>query len=318
MINKLLSNPDISIYREEKETDPKGLNKYIVSTPETRYIANDTEIFGIEYSEMLERVCSRIISAFEFITDLILDEGQTLIKNNIPSSLPFNVRESIFKAYDWNCIQTEFISTGTASTDEDEKLVVELNGILTDIQLIYADIVNVPGFFENLLSDVIEKIVEKKKQLRNIILIVFGSTELENILISFLEVCKMHFPSFETIEVFFLEAIFPSDEVQGTYSPEFITSKYELPTYPLERSILNDNGNRAYKPGDYLSSVIEYWTNIRDKAYEGLSYENLVNDKFPDSECSKFGIHNLMSLAEQLLVKLRRLCKVKHDSSLLK
>ena len=267
MINKLLSNPDISIYRNEEESDPAGFKKYIVSTPETRYIVNDTEVFGIEFSEMLEKVCSRIIGSLEFITGITLDENQTLVKNNVPSSLPFNLRDSLFKNFDWNCIQTEFVGSGAEVTeDEDCCLVVELNGILTDVQLIYADIINAPGFFENLFSDIIEKIVVKKKKLKNIILIVFGSDELVGILKSFLEVCKNHFPKFESIEVFFLEAIFPQNGIGGIYAPEFLNSKYELPTYPLERCILNDNGDRAYKPGNYLSSVIQYWTSIRDKA----------------------------------------------------
>lgn len=318
MVNQILSNSDISIYKVDHSGDNNGFRKYIVSTPETRYIVNDTEVFGIEYSELLEKVCSRIIGSFEEITGITLDESQTLIKNNIPSSLPFNMRGSIFNNYDWNCIQTEFITSKEDEIGNHAPLVVELNGILSNIQLLYADIINIPGYFENLMSDIIEKIISKKKEIKNIILIVFGSIELIDILKSFYDVCKNHFPGFDSIDVFFLEAIFPVNNIEGIYTPEFLSSKYELPTYPLERSILNDNGDRAYMPGNYLSSVIEYWKNIRDKAYEGISYEDLVKEKYPNIECSKFGKQNLMSLAEQHLVKLRRLSKCSPNSNLLK
>ena len=123
MINLLLSNQDISIYKIEEQNNDNGFRKYIISTPETRYIVNDTEVFGIEYSDLLEKVCSRIINSIESVSGITLNESQTLIKNNIPSSLPFNLRGSIFKNYDWNCIQTEFISTDNSVEETDSSQI---------------------------------------------------------------------------------------------------------------------------------------------------------------------------------------------------
>ncbi|MEG0994326.1 MAG: hypothetical protein RSE51_10870, partial [Bacteroidales bacterium] len=145
----------------------------------------------------------------------------------------------------------------------------------------------------------------------------------EEILNEITAICHKEFGSFKGADLFYIEGRFvvPDKDTpvaikltgtdlirrEALMAPEFIQSQYELPFYPLERCIIYDAGSRAFWIREYVADVIEYWEETKALAAEGISFADLLAERFPEIDATKFGKQNLMSLCEQHIGKLHRI-----------
>jgi hypothetical protein len=87
-------------------------------------------------------------------------------------------------------------------------------------------------------------------------------------------------------------------------APEFIESQYEDPAYPIERCIIYDAGSRAFWTREYIEDVVGYWKQNLDLAERGMSFEELVRERMPVLDASRFGSVDLAALARRQIAAL--------------
>ena len=92
----------------------------------------------------------------------------------------------------------------------------------------------------------------------------------------------------------------------GIHAPEFDYSQYENPLYPLERCTIYDAGSRAFNIPEYIHDVIEYWEQVAALARSGVTYEDLVRERYPSCEMARFGSLQLEQLALSQIAAARR------------
>jgi hypothetical protein len=90
----------------------------------------------------------------------------------------------------------------------------------------------------------------------------------------------------------------------GAMAPQFIASQYENPAYPLERCTIYDAGSRAFHVPEYLADVREYWELVAEQAASGVTFSELVTERCPEVEPSRFGQIDLRDVARTQVERL--------------
>ena len=332
MLTPVYTSAQIVVYKIEDKTIPL-LNRYIVSSNETREICNDPQICGIEYTKKLRDTCTKILEALPAFSPVTLYENQGVVLNILRAGLNFGIREALADAYGWNIHPTSFINTprahSGASSDQwqiQEDTYYKLK-LPEHAQIIFGDIVATGTSLQHALRLLVKEAITTGVQIQNMVFFTFGGVRSEEILQEVAETCKKNFDQFSGIELFYLEGRFEVPDKQTPISikeigtdlirngalmaDEFINSQYELPYYPLERCVIYNAGARAFNVEKYIEDVIYYWEEVKQLAAQGYSFEDLLKERFPEIDSSKFGKQNLMSLAEQHIIKLKRILQPK-------
>ncbi|MEG1521025.1 MAG: hypothetical protein RR212_04525 [Bacteroidales bacterium] len=324
MLAPIYHSPQLSIYKIEGKND-LIFNRYIVSSAESRDLCNDPQICGFEYTQKLQAVCLLILENLSSFSPVKLREDKALVLNILNTGINFGIREALAKAYGWNIHQNHYVydHKNELATSDHYK---EYN-LPQDTQIIFGDIITNPQYLKQNLSEIIHLAEKEGRQIQNIVLFTLSSELIEDPLIEIAIECKKKFKQFAGIELFYLEGRFVLAEENtplklkkngqdlvckdALLAPEFISSQYELPFYPLERSVIYSAETRADNIPEYVEDVIKYWEEVRNLAMQGYEFEFLLKERFPNIDGSKFGKQNLMSLAEQHITKLKRLLQPK-------
>lgn len=321
MLTSIYHTPQLAVYQIKGEESPL-LNRYIISSPDTREICNDPQICGIEYTRKLQKVCRLILESLSSFTSLKLVEDHVVVFNTLKNSLNFGLREALSDAYEWNFHETIYTAP---NQDFAQSLVENYKPFLLPqhAQIIIGDIVSDATIIKAELDALIENAIHTGAQIETIILFVIGGNQLDTALMDISAKCVEHFTEFSHIEVFYMEGCFtvPKEDTSlsikkvdqdltrkgALMAPEFIQSQYELPFYSIERSVEYNGDLRANNILDFIEEVCSYWEHVRAKAMEGMTFEELLKERFPEIDATKFGKQNLISLAEQHITKLKRI-----------
>lgn len=328
MLKNVFKTDDISIYQIEDNPN-KLLNRYIISTPGTREICNDPQICGIEYTNKVRKACTKVLEAFPLFSTIHLDESKTMVLNVLRGGLNFGLREALADSYNWNTHSTSFISAQRARKNQNSE---EWHIIESDYKklylpdkcnIVFGDVVATGTSLLHALRLIVREAKDNGKEIENMVFFTFGGGRSEDILNEITAICHKEFGSFKGADLFYIEGRFVvpdkdtpvSIKLTGTdlirrdalMAPEFIHSQYELPFYPLERCVIYDAGSRAFWIREYVADVIEYWEETKALAAEGISFADLLAERFPEIDATKFGKQNLMSLCEQHIGKLHRI-----------
>ena len=245
---------------------------------------------------------------------LELDEKQVFIKNYVPDSLPFNLIKILSKTFSLNFINTDFNNLDSLLGEKDF-FDFDEKSTFTNFQIFIANIFNSAEPLDDYLSDIVEKCIDQGRNIEKIVIITFGSSEILKSLDTFNSLCKKQFAKYKCTDIYFLEGIFnkvdsigfPIIAQEEVLAPEMLASKYDLPYYPLEWSILNCNSDRAYNICRYIKGITTYWEHIKEMASSGLDYEDIIKKMSPNIDGSKFGKQNIMSLTDQHINRLRKI-----------
>lgn len=323
---KEINRNDAGVVYELNDNIETKIHRYILSTPETRAICNDPLVMGYDYTERLEKACCTFLKLIKNTTQIELEEQRSVVFNILRGGLNFGLRGALAKAYNWNNHGSSFVTAqrkrieeGSEQwhiTEDDYKKIK----FPQKAQIIIGDVVATGTSLRHGLQIMIEEAVKEDIQLGSIVFFTIGGPMSEERLTEADETCRKYFPNYEGTHVCYIEGRFfvptPSTDVSvkitGTdlmrcksiMAPEFIDSQYEAPSYPLERCTIYDAGSRAFQVSEYVEDVLDYWQKVRELA-ESVSYEEMLAERFPELDVTRFGAVSLKDVAEEQLKKLR-------------
>lgn len=303
-----------------------GVTSLIASTEETGKIINDPMVLGVEYTDLLQAGCRKILYALKENRMTNLCETETIVLNILRGGLNFGLRNALAEAYGWNKHGSAFISAQRARTpsnpakwhitESDYRKVY----VPKKVSLVFGDVVATGTSLSYALQDIIQVIKEQEAELQEIVFFTIGSAAAERILSEINQECRELFPSFRQSLLIYFEGCFVTAEmdtpvsikIDGTdllrdgaiMTPEFIESQYENPAFPLERCTIYDAGSRAFWIPEYLEDVSEYWKQTLKLAENGLTFTELLQERFPKLDAARFVDPDLKKICLKQLEKL--------------
>ena len=291
MLEPLDMSPDCGIYRMPGES---AIDRIIATTPETRAIANDPGVMGIDYTRRLELACARILGRLAGCGAIRLEEARTIVFNILRGGLNFGLREALARAFGWNCHGSSFISAQRARKDDSPE---QWHIVESDYAKVYmpdgagiviGDVVATGTSLEHAMQALVAQAEHQGRELKTVVFFTIGSPRAAQILEATDAMCRKRFAGFERTTLVYLEGCFTVPDtdsrlrikVTGTdllrldavMAPEFIASQYEDPGYPLQRCAIYDAGSRAFWPREYIQDLTDYWTQVNSLADQGTSF----------------------------------------------
>lgn len=314
------ASPALALYRIQ----PSPIEAFIASTPETRSICNDPTVAGVRYTDLLRKACTEVLRALP--NDL--REAETVVVNILRGGLNFGLRDALAAAYNWNAHTTSFISAQRARDERDSDAWHITENAYRKVYLpprasfVIGDVVATGTSLRYGLQELVLAAREQKIDVRSILFFTYGGPQSENILSEIDARCRELFPGYEKTTLIYLEgrfAVAASDtplhvRLTGTdllrlgslMAPEFIESQYENPAYPLERCIIYDAGSRAFWLYEYVEDVIGYWKQNLQFAEQGMTFTELLRERFPQIDPARFGDVDLKQLCLARLADMEK------------
>lgn len=315
-----------ALYRQE---DDAKIVSLIASAPETRRIINDPMVSGVEYTDLLETGCKKILSALQDNDLTKLLENEAIVLNILRGGLNFGLRKALAEAYNWNHHGSAFISAQRARNPENssEWHITESDYqkvyVPKKVSLVFGDVVATGTSLRYALKDMLQAINAQEAELQEIVFFTIGGDAAKNILSEIDEECRTIFPTYRQATLVFLEGCFVtaklnspvSIKIDGTdllrvgadMAPEFIESQYDNPAYPLERCTIYDAGSRAFWIPEYLEDVQEYWEQTLKLAENGMTFAELLKERFPELDASRFGEQDLVKICQEQIQSMETL-----------
>lgn len=311
---------DLALY----ELEPLGgVQRFILSTPETRAICNDPRVCGMDYTDKLKAAMARCIAALP--EPLEVKEEQGMVFTILRGGLNFGLREALLEGKGWSRHRSAFISAQRVF-DEKEGWHITENRYekvyLPDQADIYlGDVVATGVSLEYALKKMVALAREQAVSFKRITFFTIGGSRSEELMEQIDRECRAEFPSYEGSRVIYVEGVFALPEAHpglsialpGTdllrfpavLAPEFLKSQEEDPAYPLERCTIYDAGSRAFNVAEYLEDVRDYWEQVRHLAQQGVRYDAYLRERWPNFEAAQEGdAAYLESLAERQIQAL--------------
>ncbi len=318
----LAKDEDIVLYRMQTEGKVCTL---IASTPETRSICNDPTVAGIAYTSRLRMACAKVLKAGGAFLPLVEDE--IVVINILRGGLNFGLRDALHEAYGWNNHTTCFISAQRArNTSNPEEWHITENAYRKvyfprKTSLVIGDVVATGTSLSYALDELLRTALEAGTRLKSILFFTFGGPKALEILEKVDAECRLRFPGYQQTTLVYLEGCFEVPDLSSPLSirltgtdlvrykaimaPEFVTSQYANPAYPIERCIIYDAGSRAFWVREFAADVYDYWKQVLDLADRGVTFEQYLKERFPEIEADKFGQMSLKDVALGQLAKMK-------------
>ena len=320
--------PDCSLYTVERDRPLSGVAEVVISSPESRAICNDPFVLGIDYTRKLTVAGAKALRGLQQSELFTGSERSTHVLTILRGGLNFGLREAIADAFSWNRHGAWFISaqrrlsdpaTGEWEIIEDAYAKIYPAG---EMDVVFGDVVATGTSLKHGLL----KLEEEHKPsvtYRSVTFFTIGAAVSGEILAEWKARIEKAQGSPVRCTVVYFEGVFgvagPDTPIRikidgtdllrrdGAIAPEFIASQYENPAFPLERCTIYDAGSRAFHTPEYLEDVIDYWTKVKALASEGMCYEQLVAERCPEVEVSRFKGAHLGNLADKQLKGLHHL-----------
>jgi len=323
-LTPLIVTSPVSIY---KVSDSGDVSSFVVSTPETRRICNDPRCLGLDYTQGLSASCAAVLRAIAPVLDLV--ERETAVVNILRGGLNYGLREALGAAYGWNVHATCFLSAQRAKDGVGDGWHITENSyrklrLPKDASLVIGDVVATGTSLVYALDELIATAQKGGTRLKRIVFFTFGGPKALAILKAADERCRKMFPGYAGTFLFYLEGVFTvpdsttplSIKLPGTdllrfgatMAPEFVESQYEDPSYPIERCIIYDAGSRAFAPDEYAEDVLGYWEETKALAENGVSYAQILAERFPQLDLERFGSVDLAELCNRQINRMNALC----------
>lgn len=326
MLSELVINDNCAIHRVQ-QPEKTRVNRFIISTEESRRICNDPLFCGMAYTRGLQKTCTSVLGAMHDQNQLVLKESETIVFNILRGGLNFALRDALADAFDWNLHGSSFISAQRAriAKDSEEWHIIESGYkkvyMPKQASIVIGDVVATGTSLEHAIKALIEEAQAQNTELKHIVFFTFGGPRTEEILEIADQMCREKFPTYQGTFLFYIEGRFAvpmpdtklSIKLTGTdllrtgslLAPEFIESNYQNPLYPLERCTIYDAGSRAFWLPEYLEDVYDYWTKTLELVKSGICFSDLLNERFPELDASRFERFELKTAIEARLDELK-------------
>lgn len=330
-LRALSQSDECSLYAVDPVASGAGTNKdhvrqLVISTPETRQICNDPFLAGIAYTRTLQRGCTKALQAMREQGLISLQEQQTIILHILRGGLNFGLREAVADAFGFSFHPSAFVSAQRIrkSSESPDWIITESGyqklSLHETTHVVFGDVVATGTSLQHGLRKMAESSLDHGVQVSGITFVTIGSPRAHQVLEEMDAFYRETFESYQGATLVYLEGVFQMAtfstpmriKLDGTdllrsdslLAPEFIASQYENPTYPLERCTIYDAGSRAFDIVEYFEDVMDYWTQTLSLAKKGVSFRELLRERFHELDPARFGTPNLEELCKRQLARI--------------
>ena len=302
---KLLSkNQQISYYRLSHEY-PEEIRSYVVSTPYSRSILNQTGIYGCEFTNALRRAITISLKYFpeqKAIGDL--DPLSISVIHFLRSGLNFGIKDALNEAFGFNTQLSSFLTSqrqrnqyGRWYIRDDQYRKLELPN---ESSLFIGEIVATGVTVQNGFDIIFRRAKNLGHPIKNVFFFSIGCHKIEKTLRKYDQLFRSAFPKYNNTYLIYLEGKFHladsktkvAIKQQGTdllrhpaiLSPEFELSQFKNLAYPLERCVIYDGGARAFNVPEYMEDVRAYWEKMLVQAEQGMTMRQALDERWPAKE----------------------------------
>ena len=305
--------------------EPGTLESYVATTPGTRAICNDPTVAGVRYTRLLREACTEILRALA--PDV--PESDAVVVNILRGGLNFGLRDALADAFGWNAHTTCFMSAQRArdSQDSEEWHITENSYkkvyFPARASFFVGDVVATGTSLRYGLQELFGSAAEQKVDVRNLVFFTYGGPKALEILREVDARCRALFPEYGRTVLVYLEGCFqvPAPDtplhvrLTGTdlirlgslMAPEFVESQYEAPSYPIERCTIYDAGSRAFWVREYAEDVLGYWRQNLQFANHGMTFADLLAERFPGLDPARFGDVDLKAVSLAQIAKMEKI-----------
>jgi len=306
-LEKITGVPEISYY-EVKGNEETDLERYVISTPQTRKICNVPEVVGVEYTSLMEEA---MISALKYLPGkeffLVIPQRQFCVFTFLRGGLNFCLREALYHAYGFNNHASSFMTSQRFMVDG--KWIIKENQyrklkVPDNATLLLGDVVATGVTLEQGFNVFLDYLRENRIRLDNLIFFTIGCENSDRIMKEADRRLRLANPSYGRTIIVYLEGKFrvakddtnlrikiPGTDLLRTgalVAPEFALSQYEDVAYPLERCTIYDAGSRSFDVPEYLHDVLDYWEQMKKLAERGLTLYEAMKERWPETGWEDF------------------------------
>ena len=301
VLERLSLAPEASWYALRGDHQ-RRVERYVVSTPQSRAICNSPELLGVDFNLALH---DGMAAAFRTAPFRELIEGHTesgvCVVNFLRGGLNFEIRRALHSAFGFNRHCSAFMSSQRFRNDEGrwgvkEDMYRKLD-IRPDAVLVMGDVVATGVTVSNGLEVILDHLVKLGSSARALVFFTLGCHKAEKVLEDLDVRLREAFPAYERTILVYLEAKFrlvdsktplkigiPGTDLirRGAFmTPELEASQYDVPGSLLERCVIYDAGSRAFDIPNYCEDVAEYWQEVAGFAEEGWTLREALDERWP-------------------------------------
>lgn len=324
-LRSLLCSRECCLYEVSCDTAEK-VQQLVFSTPETRQICNDPFLAGTAYTAALRQGCAKALSAMHTCRILDWQDFSTVVLHILRGGLNFGLREALAEALGFRHHGSAFVSAQRArKKDQPQDWIITesqyqkltLHGVS---HIVFGDVVATGTSLEHALQRLLEAARQHDFALADITFFTIGSQRSREIIANVDNQCRQLFKAYRGSRVVYVEGIFETAtlntpmriKIDGTdllrcgslLTPEFIASQYESASYPLERCTIYDAGSRAFDLQEYFHDIYDYWLQTLKLAESGVTFGELLAERFPALEAERFAEVGLAELCRRQLDKI--------------
>ncbi|MBI5002792.1 hypothetical protein HZC31_05370 [Candidatus Woesearchaeota archaeon] len=302
---------DVQLY---KLFGPNGsqITRYLASTPETRAICNQPEIFGMEFTEKLHTAIRKTLEVLPEVEQFKQwPDYETNVISILRGGLNFGIREALAKAYGYNKHSTTYLISQRTKDPLTNKWSAEVQTykkitIPKVVNFFLGDVIGTGTSLREALA-ALDKVIEQVnvRTVKRFTVMTFGCYRAEKVLEEYDAQLRKKFPDYQGTTIIYFEGKFKlvNNEIasgirltdSGTdflrrdciLTPEFALSQYEQVYFPLERCTIYDAGSRAFDILLYKKELQEYWARMLSEANNGYTLFDALQERYPDLYDSK-------------------------------
>lgn len=279
------------------------LERFILTTPESRSICNDPLVFGVTYTKALEKAVGLGFTLLQKASLPVGDKHHAFILHILRGGLNFGIRDALHETLGWSATTSAFISSQRAREGKEWHITessYKKIPVVREADIFFGDVVATGVSLRHALTTILEELAAHGGSCRSITFFTIGGGEAEKLLEDAAgraaeisgKPCKARIIYFEGIfgvarDDSPLSVFIPDTDLlrhPATLAPEFAASQREHMTYALERCTIYDAGSRAFYPEEYLGDVREYWEKVRTLGESGVSVAQYLKERFPEDE----------------------------------
>ncbi len=304
-LKRIFKDEAVSLYSIESSTASSVLNRYVVSTSDTRNMLNFPEIVNSDFTDLMRNGVTntlKVLNNFENLSRI--SSKHVNVYHILRGGLNFQVRNSLLKAFGYKWHSSSYITSqrlekdGEFSISEDSYRKFQI----PDNATIYsADIVASGVSLDNSLQYLDNYLISKKLKLKNFIFVTIGCSNAEKVLRKWDRIFKEHHPEYERTILIYLEGRFalgaketplynvlPNTDLLKNYklgaliTPEYEYSQFEKMIIPIEACAIYDGGKKSFEPVNHIIDILDFWEKQESMAIKNnLSLWIEYNSRFP-------------------------------------
>ncbi|MBU0979369.1 MAG: hypothetical protein KJ709_01060 [Nanoarchaeota archaeon] len=289
-----------------------GIERYVVTTPETREICTDALLYGEPYTRRLQAGLTKALTLLskhyqkthqQRFLDGIPDSRINIL-NILTGSEAWRIKEALSEAYDRHCPKESHIwskryKDGDGEWDIEiykDKIIAGKGDVLH-----VGDIVASGITLEKLMPFILQRYDKAGADIESFVLFTIGGDQAERVFEKYMDQFKERNPDF-TAKVIYLEGRFTiaegdrKIEVNGTeldyltegtdlllpgalVAPELLLEDYQDLIFSLEKCRAYYGSRRHARPVEHLVELKEAWLAMRGRAYGGLDMYGALEEK---------------------------------------